>query len=350
MAAGEVVEVVLELADVTLEARLERIAPRHVLAEEQRRRALAAVDRGRAADDERLERVGALAGREQLQRADHVDVVQRAVGLAGRRVPEERAVDDGVDLGARQQPRQHRAADVGLDELGALELAGRRLGVDPGDELDRGIALEPPRELGRPVIGDPGDRDALAAGLIAQARPQVRGLRSSAATRRSISSIRRVSARTSLRARQPQLADRLDDAARDRGRGVARLLAAARDALARLLAAARDVVEQLAARAPALLRGRERALDRRCARRPAGCARQVSASVSATATSLVPPILACVPILLRPTAPRPRPTPCCPATPAAHWPWPRSCSTSRGCRITPTACGATRARPRTARS
>ncbi len=33
------------------------------------------------------------------------------------------------------------------------------LGVDPGDELDLRVALEPARELDRPVVGDPGDED-----------------------------------------------------------------------------------------------------------------------------------------------------------------------------------------------
>ena len=71
--------------------------------------------------------------------------------LARLRVPEDPAVDDRVGLGRREQARQDGAADVGLDEVGALELDRRRRAVDPGQVLDRRIALEPARQLGAPV-------------------------------------------------------------------------------------------------------------------------------------------------------------------------------------------------------
>ena len=83
--------------------------------------------------------VGLLAGGEQLERADHVDVVQLPGPLARLGYQQDLAVDDGVDLGRRQQLREQRVADVGPDELRPLEVGGRRPHVEAGDVVDRGM-------------------------------------------------------------------------------------------------------------------------------------------------------------------------------------------------------------------
>ena len=74
------------------------------------------------------------------------------------------APDTRGSRSGRRCPHRFREAagtaagrDVGLDEVGPLELDGRRHGVDPGQVLDRRVALEPSRQLGAPVAGDPGD-------------------------------------------------------------------------------------------------------------------------------------------------------------------------------------------------
>src|SRR5947208_5203433 len=157
-----VFEVALELADVALEARPQREASRHVLGEERGRVRLGAVDRGRPADHDRVHRLGLLTGRQQLKRADHVDVVKLLGFLSRLRRKQDVAVDDGVDVRLRDQLRDERVADVRPDELRAAEVGGRRADVEPGDVGDLGEALEPPRELGAPVAGDARDQDAPA--------------------------------------------------------------------------------------------------------------------------------------------------------------------------------------------
>ena len=55
--------------------------------------------------------------------------------------------------------RDHRVADVGLDEVGALERAARRPRVEARDVLDRRVGLEPAGQLGAEVARDAGDED-----------------------------------------------------------------------------------------------------------------------------------------------------------------------------------------------
>ena len=162
VAARVGLEVVLDLADVALEPGPERIEPRHLLGEELRRLRLRAVDAGRAADDDRPDGRRALAGAEQLERADHVDVVHRLRRHAGPGPPHDLVVHDRVDLGLRQELRDDRVAEVGLQELGPLELRPRRPGVEAGDVLDLGVAFEPAGQLRAEVAADPGDQDAPA--------------------------------------------------------------------------------------------------------------------------------------------------------------------------------------------
>jgi len=140
---------VLELADVALEPRAQREAPGHVLGEELRCVGLGTVDRGRPTHDDRAHRLGLLARREQLERSDHVDVVQLGGRLAGLRHQEHVAVDHRVDLGLRQQLRQQRVADVGADELGAAEVRRRRSHVEARDVLELRGPFEPAGELRR---------------------------------------------------------------------------------------------------------------------------------------------------------------------------------------------------------
>ena len=67
-------------------------------------------------------------------------------------------------LGRGHQPGEHGAADVGLEELGALEVDGGGGRVDADDALDAGLALQPQGQLGPPVATDAGDQDAAALG------------------------------------------------------------------------------------------------------------------------------------------------------------------------------------------
>ena len=55
-----------------------------------------------------------------------------------------------------------RVADVGLDELGALEGELRAAGVEPGHVLHLGIALEPLREEAPHVAPHAGDQHPAA--------------------------------------------------------------------------------------------------------------------------------------------------------------------------------------------
>jgi hypothetical protein len=70
-------------------------------------------------------------------------------------------VDDRVDLGGLDDPGDQRVADVGPDELGALEVEVGLLQVDADDRLDIGVGLEPLGEPATEVAGDAGDQDAL---------------------------------------------------------------------------------------------------------------------------------------------------------------------------------------------
>src|SRR3954449_7617934 len=84
-----------------------------------------------------------------------------SLGLGGG-AADDLVVDERVDARRRDQLRDHRVADVGLDELGALERGARLSRVEPGDVLDVRVLLEPPRQLGAEVAGDARDEDAAA--------------------------------------------------------------------------------------------------------------------------------------------------------------------------------------------
>ena len=83
---GEVLEVGLQFTDVTLKAGAEREATCHLLAEERGPGRLTPIDRGGPADDDPFHGLGLLAGGQQLQGPDQVDVMQRPSGLAGFRL------------------------------------------------------------------------------------------------------------------------------------------------------------------------------------------------------------------------------------------------------------------------
>ena len=68
-------------------------------------------------------------------------------------------MDERVGSGRWQQPGEQRVADVGLEELGPLELGERRGRVEADHLLDAGIALETERELGSPMGSDAGDQE-----------------------------------------------------------------------------------------------------------------------------------------------------------------------------------------------
>ena len=75
-------------------------------------------------------------------------------------------MDEGVGAGRRHQAGQRRAADVDLEDLGALEIDRRRDRVEADHLLHPGMALERPGQLGTPMAGDPRDQDPSAAGQV----------------------------------------------------------------------------------------------------------------------------------------------------------------------------------------
>ena len=150
----------LGLHDVLLERRPRRVGAIHVLREEGRIVALAAVEvRGRLEHHLAHRRVRPAAGGQDVHRPDHVVLV-------GDPLRGEHGVDD--------QPRVHHRVDVrGADDpaqqgvlvpdahvLRAVELAGGVLGADADDRLDRRVALQRLREPPAPVRRQAGDEDA----------------------------------------------------------------------------------------------------------------------------------------------------------------------------------------------
>ena len=151
-------EVVLDLADVALEARAQREQPRHLLGEELRRVRLGAVDAGGAADHDRADRRRLLAGGEQLERADHVDVVHGPAGHPRPGPAHDLVVHHGVHLlpagsasaitGSRMSASMKSAPSTGW--------AGRRLSspatCSNSGSASRRRASAEPMKLPTPVI------------------------------------------------------------------------------------------------------------------------------------------------------------------------------------------------------
>src|SRR3954452_10044711 len=90
-------EVVLDLANVALEARAQGIQPSHLLGVELRRGGLRAIDARRPTHHDRLDRWRLLTRGEQLKRADDVDVVHRSRRDAAAGLTNDLVVHDGVD-------------------------------------------------------------------------------------------------------------------------------------------------------------------------------------------------------------------------------------------------------------
>ncbi len=141
VAARVGLEVVLDLADVALKAGAQRKQPRHLLGEELGRVRLGAVDARGAADHDRPDPRRALAGGEQLERPDHVDVVHRPARHPRARPADDLVVHHGVHLLLRDERRDHRVADVRLDEARALDRLRGPAAVQPGDVLELRVAL-----------------------------------------------------------------------------------------------------------------------------------------------------------------------------------------------------------------
>ena len=150
----------------------------------------------------------------------------------------------------RDQLADHRVADVGVDEVGALERGPRRARVEARDVLDLRVALEPARELGAEVGRDAGDQDpaATAAPLLARFAGRRRLLRQA-------------------------LLDRCRGAARSRGARPQRLeVVVGRRAAAVDRARAASCAPSRSSTAPCARGGVCCARRRRCARPPrAGC-------------------------------------------------------------------------------
>ena len=160
VALREAADRVLGLHDVRLQARARRVRALHRLGEEGRVVALAAVVvRGGLEDDLAHGRVRPAAGREDVHRPDHVDLV-RVARRGLDRVHDQPRVDHRVDLGRLHDPPQQRVLGADAHELRALELHRRVLGADPDDRLDALVAPRGPREPPAPERRDAGDEDA----------------------------------------------------------------------------------------------------------------------------------------------------------------------------------------------
>ena len=68
-----------------------------------------------------------------------------------------------VDAEGPHELADQAVAEVGADEVGAVEVVGGLANVDADDLLDHGVRLEPLGELVAPEAADPGDEDPLAA-------------------------------------------------------------------------------------------------------------------------------------------------------------------------------------------
>ena len=156
-APGEAADVALDLGGVLAEAGPGVAARLHLLGEHGRvARAGAVHGRGRL-HDEVLDRGRLLARREELHRADDVELLHRqpAAGAAGR--GDDAHVDDGVDVLLRDHLGDHGRADVGADEGHRADVAARRHDVDADHAVDAVGRGESARETTAEVTGDPGD-------------------------------------------------------------------------------------------------------------------------------------------------------------------------------------------------
>ena len=82
--------------------------------------------------------------------------------MPGPGLAHDRVVHDRVDPARAISGRDARVADVGLDQLGALERAARPARVEPDDRLDLGVALEPGGEERPEVAPHAGDQHPAA--------------------------------------------------------------------------------------------------------------------------------------------------------------------------------------------
>src|SRR5690606_39208515 len=157
-ASREAAYVALDLVDVLGVARARDRLGAHVLGEHRRVAAAGAVDRGRRLHDQVLDGLDALAGSEELHRADDVEFLHgvASAGLAGGR--DHAHVDDGVDLFAGYDLRDDGVADVGADEGDLADVAAGRNDVHPDDTVNGGVGCGVARETAPDVPGDPGDQ------------------------------------------------------------------------------------------------------------------------------------------------------------------------------------------------
>ena len=159
---GEVADERLDLEQRSLDRRGRGPGARHVFAEAVRVGLARAVDETRALQHDLAHRTpGRARGREQVHRADHVDLVQRATRRA-RGVDDEVRVHDRVDLRGAHDAGEDRVRRVGAHELGAFERCARIARVDADDDFDVGSLFERLREASAPVRRQSGDERAHA--------------------------------------------------------------------------------------------------------------------------------------------------------------------------------------------
>src|SRR5205814_5618067 len=108
-------------------------------------------------------------GSEQVQRADHVDLVQGAPAHACG-VDDQERVQDRVDLGGLHDAAEDRVRLFGLDVLGALELHARLSGVEADDDVDIGVLPQGLRQPATPEGAEAGDEYAATHALTIRTR------------------------------------------------------------------------------------------------------------------------------------------------------------------------------------
>ena len=159
----------LGLDDVALDRGRGRVLAPHVLGEERRVVAAAAVVVRRALEDELAHRrVGLGAGGEDVERARSRCSRARARGVVVGGVDHQPGVDDGVDLGGLHDAPDQRVLIGDAHELGALRARGSGPREStPTITSTSGMPLERLREPAAPVGGEAGDEYPPALGASA---------------------------------------------------------------------------------------------------------------------------------------------------------------------------------------
>ena len=136
-----------------------------LLGEQHRVARARAVHLGRRLEHDAAHRRRLLAGREQLDRAHHVEFLERRASAGARRVGRRRGVHHGVDVAVADDLGDERVTDVGADELRAAhpaqQILARRDRVDGDDVVDQRVLRQPGGQIPAEEPARPGDQHDL---------------------------------------------------------------------------------------------------------------------------------------------------------------------------------------------